>query len=1464
MVFPIFSVPTASPSAASAPAFIPLDPAASGGEYTLSVSDLNNRFPEQRCKFLVNTYQKPRLDKELDFGRPSYGPGEEVQARGKARRAEAGPLAEKDVEVTILIDGKTYGANGQEAREPLKRKTDIQGIVDVRFKLPAPIEKGQASLALKFTDGGNVETIVRPIPLVLNKLQVEFFPEGGDLVAGLPNRVYFQVRTPLGKPADLRGRLLEDGKPLPIEVATLNDVNEPGVNQGLGRFTFTPKFQHGYELQVDSPVGIRERFPLPPPREEGVVLTVPEGVVDAAKSLPITVRSTPARPLLVGLYCRGQLLDSVEIDKGQTEATLRPVRGAGGVYRVTVFEEQPDEGPRRNLKPVAERLVYRRPADPLIVNLRPDRPSYVPGQKVNVDVETLSDRETPAPAIVLLRVVDRSVLNLADDKTHRGMPAHFLLASEVRRPEDLEYADFLLGPQPKAALALDLLLGTQGWRRFTEQGPGPASPSAPDRDRIFVAVGQPPAQWAEAVRQEINKVNADHAEQVAHLEGRFQEANQRKSAAETAGEYKAALARVENSQRLLHEARVVTQPVLWAFLALAALVCLLLALKQSLRRAVPYYAGTVVAGVALILVFVFPVPGGLPVKHGPGPQVAFVFPPREKDVPIDPFPGIGRGNAGGRQTPRPIDPRITLQPVLPHNMVGGQVRMGFGGMGGGPDNARNLWQEQIARMEARNRAGQMGGGPNGFGPRERVAPPERPRPSDPRLVLPMVVREYAHVRPPAVAPADRSDFTETLYWHPVLVLPGGKTRVSFDLCDSVTTFQVLAFAHTTDGKVGAATQVLESRLPFTLQPKTPLEVTASDTLAVPLAIANNTREGGTVHVTLKQHNGLALAGEQPAADATVPAGAAAHQVYRFRPALKEGEALLAFEGKTAAFGADGVQAKVRVVPEGFPVVQAFSDVLEKSASQTLVLPEKWIKDTLKCRVDVFPSTLADLEKGLEALLREPHGCFEQTSTSNYPNVLILDYLKESEQVRPDVERRARDLLARGYQKLTSFECLNPARQQKEGYEWFGGTVPPHEALTAYGLMQFCDLARYQEVDPAMVERTRQYLLSRRDGKGGFQRNPRALDTFGRAPEPITNAYIVWSLTESGKEDVTVELNALTEQAARSNDPYFLSLVANSLINRGKTAAGLELLKKVAAVQKEDGHLDAEQTSITGSGGRDLQIETTALAVLGWLKAQPGTFNVSVQKAVRWLGQQRGGSGGFGSTQSTLLALKALIAYTKANKKTSEAGELRLFVGDKLVAQRPFTAGISETLTLEMPQAENLLKPGRNSLRLEITGKNVFPYTLTCSYQTLQPPSTANCPVRLSTRLAKTELEEGETVRLTATVENVSGQGQGMAVAILGLPGGLTLPEDLKQLKDHARAPEDGRRPLISMFEVQGRELILYWRDLAPGQKIEVPVDLIGRVPGEYSGPASRAYLYYNADRKHWTIPLKVHITPKGE
>src|SRR5262249_32554234 len=150
----------------------------------------------------------------------SYGPGDEVQARVVARRADGGPVRDCPVDVTVNVDDQRYDDKGKSTQGSFRLQTDSDGAAVVRFPLPQSIERGVASLSVNFADRSTPEPITRTIPVVLKKMDVEFFPEGGDLVAGLPNRVYFQARTPTGKPAQLKGTLLEGGQALPVEVAT--------------------------------------------------------------------------------------------------------------------------------------------------------------------------------------------------------------------------------------------------------------------------------------------------------------------------------------------------------------------------------------------------------------------------------------------------------------------------------------------------------------------------------------------------------------------------------------------------------------------------------------------------------------------------------------------------------------------------------------------------------------------------------------------------------------------------------------------------------------------------------------------------------------------------------------------------------------------------------------------------------------------------------------------------------------------------------------------------------------------------------------------------------------------------------------------------------------------------------------------------------------------------------------------
>src|SRR5262249_13441018 len=108
-----------------------------GGEYALTVTELTGKFPQQQRKFIVNRYERHQLNKVLEWGQKTYGPGEEVLANCTVTPAAGGAaIAKKEVVATVQIDGQIYDEAGKPSGAPLKTLyTDDQGKVSVRFKL---------------------------------------------------------------------------------------------------------------------------------------------------------------------------------------------------------------------------------------------------------------------------------------------------------------------------------------------------------------------------------------------------------------------------------------------------------------------------------------------------------------------------------------------------------------------------------------------------------------------------------------------------------------------------------------------------------------------------------------------------------------------------------------------------------------------------------------------------------------------------------------------------------------------------------------------------------------------------------------------------------------------------------------------------------------------------------------------------------------------------------------------------------------------------------------------------------------------------------------------------------------------------------------------------------------------------------------------------------------------------------
>src|SRR5436190_1255797 len=136
---------------------------------------------------------------------------------------------------------------------------------------------------------------------------------------------------------------------------------------------------------------------------------------------------------------------------------------------------------------------------------------------------------------------------------------------------------------------------------------------------------------------------------------------------------------------------------------------------------------------------------------------------------------------------------------------------------------------------------------------------------------------------------------------------------------------------------------------------------------------------------------------------------------------------------------------------------------------------------------------------------------EQTSSSAYPNILVVDYVKKARVASPKLLMQAEQYLNVGYQKLLTFE------RPGGGFDWWG-SGEPLVWLSAYGLQEFNDMARVYPIDRGVIDRTQKWLLSKRDQDGIWSNigmtHGETIAGMGN-PKLLLTSYVVWSLLDSG-------------------------------------------------------------------------------------------------------------------------------------------------------------------------------------------------------------------------------------------------------------------------------------------------------------------------------------------------------------
>jgi hypothetical protein len=424
-----------------------------------------------------------------------------------------------------------------------------------------------------------------------------------------------------------------------------------------------------------------------------------------------------------------------------------------------------------------------------------------------------------------------------------------------------------------------------------------------------------------------------------------------------------------------------------------------------------------------------------------------------------------------------------------------------------------------------------------------------------------------------------------------------------------------------------------------------------------------------------------------------------------------------------------------------------------------------------------------------------------------------------------------------------------------GFSVFG-QAPANPILTAYGLMEFADMAKVHDIDPTLVSRTKTWLLAQQRGDGSWSAGREGFYAEGWSNVPnsdlVATAYIAWALAETGDRTPPVmkAVAYVREHLGQATEPYTAALVANTLETAKDELAG-KALAHLAAMAVQDKDVVYWRTQIataafgTGPAG---DIETTALAALA-LEGDPSYAN-QVNRAMTYLTRSKDANGTWRSTQATVLAMKALIGSIDRAAETTDA-HIAMKVNGKALPELHVTRDTSDVF--HQIDLSGLLHDGQNDVDLHLDGQGNCQYKLTGTVyvpwtDTLAKPSET---LHLDVAYDRTHLATDDTAACTVHVQNLTKATANQVVVDVGVPPGFDVQgDDLDALV---------QKQVIAKYSNTGRQLIIYFEKLDPEATATLRYRVKARFPLRAQAPASDAYEYYDPSRHTGTHPVTLEV-----
>ena len=342
-------------------------------------------------------------------------------------------LANQEIEYTLNLRGKS---------KIYRSKSDENGVVAIKFR---PSNAPDDCLRLKVSANDRILERTIQLPSFSDDFSVQFFPEGGNLIAGIPQSVAFKAIGVDGKAIEVEGVVCDSKQD------TLCDLRS--LHKGMGLVLLTAEPEEQYTATITSEKGLTRTFNLPKALSSGCTVQVKR----SAELLLMKVSTTPDYPvsrLAAVIQSRG-IIEAVIEDLSRLKR-ISTTRMKSGISLISIVDKE-------SRQIVAERLVFIDNNEFATADISANKTSFSPREQLKLNFRIRNSRGLPASGRFAVSVTDTEAVEL--DPTRENIFSYLLLSSDLRGTIE-KPAEYFNKEDENRREFLDLVMLTNGWRRY--------------------------------------------------------------------------------------------------------------------------------------------------------------------------------------------------------------------------------------------------------------------------------------------------------------------------------------------------------------------------------------------------------------------------------------------------------------------------------------------------------------------------------------------------------------------------------------------------------------------------------------------------------------------------------------------------------------------------------------------------------------------------------------------------------------------------------------------------------------------------------------------------------------------------------------------------------------------------------------------------------------------------------------